>query len=206
MNPRKRTRAIIDRWTAWSPAVLLAALAALTFWLDAQVQPPERPRSREMRHDPDVFMTNFRAVNFDEAGNVRQSLTARRAQHHPDDESVDFTAPTLVLTEAGRPKLTVTSDAGTLAGDRESVLFRGNVHATREPVADATDADAGPVKLTTDVLRVVPDQGRAETDRPVTIEEPRGIIRSVGAVLDNRSRTVALKSGVRGSLQPESPK
>ena len=64
----------------------------------------------------------------------------------------------------------------------------------------------GPVKLTTDFLRVLPGKGVADTDRPVTIEEPRGIIQGVGAVLDNQSRTMKVKSGVRGSFQPDSLK
>src|ERR671920_487555 len=92
---------------------------------------------RDVRHDPDVFITNFRAVSFDAAGQVKQSLTAQRAQHHPDDDSVDFVAPQLILTETARPKLTVRSDAGTLSGDRETMLFRGHVHALREAAPDA---------------------------------------------------------------------
>ena len=35
-----RTREILDRLVAWAPVLLLGALAALTYWLDAQVQPP----------------------------------------------------------------------------------------------------------------------------------------------------------------------
>ncbi len=81
---------------------------------------------------------------------------------------------------------------GTVSGDRETVTFRGNVRATRD--ADvrgrprAGNGRAGPVTFTTDMLRVVPEEGRAETDRPVTIEEPRGIIQGVGMVLDNEAR------------------
>ena len=36
----------------------------------------------------------------------------------------------------------------------------------------------------------------------MTIEEPRGIIQAVGLVLDNKAKTLKLKSGVRGTLQP----
>jgi len=206
--PLKRARAVVDRWTAWSPAMLLAALAALTFWLDAQVQ-SNGPTEREgVGHAPDIFITNFRALSFDPNGRVKQSLMARRAQHHPDDESIEFIAPELVLTEAARPKLTVTADAGTLSGDREIMLFRGNVRAVREPGAEATPAEIadGPLTLTTDVLRVLPNKGVAETDRPVTVEESRGIIHGVGMTLDNQSRTAKVRSGVRGSFQPESTK
>jgi LPS export ABC transporter protein LptC len=58
------------------------------------------------------------------------------------------------------------------------------------------------VTFTTDLLRIKPKLGRAETDRPVTIEEPRGIIHGVGMTLDNNARTLKLKSAVRGTLQP----
>ncbi|MEP7206082.1 MAG: LPS export ABC transporter periplasmic protein LptC [Casimicrobiaceae bacterium] len=201
----KRTRAILDRWTAWTPVLLLASLAALTFWLDAQIQPPDDARKGDQRHDPDVFMTNFRAVNFDDAGQVRQALTAKRAQHHPDDDTVDFTSPSLVVTDRLRPKLTVTSDAGTLSGDRQTVLFRGNVEAIREVRAGTRDS-LGPVRLTTDFLRVIPDKGIAETDRPVTIEDPHGIIHGIGVTLDNQSRTMQIKSAVRGTFQPTPPR
>ena len=61
---------------------------------------------------------------------------------------------------------------------------------------------SGRVTLSTEYLRVVPKKGLAETDRPVTIEEPRGIIHSVGIQLDNEAKTIKLKSGVRGTLQP----
>ena len=204
----RRARAIFERWTAWSPVLLLAALAALTFWLDAQVRAPEGPRNPDLRHDPDTFITNFRALSFDPAGRVKQSLTAQRAQHHPDDDSIDFVSPQLILTDPTRPKLTVRSDAGTLSGDRETMIFRGHVHAVREAMPGAPPANDtnGQLTLTTDMLRVLPNKGVAETDRPVTIEEARGIIHGVGITLDNQTRTAKVKSGVRGSFQPESPK
>jgi len=59
------------------------------------------------------------------------------------------------------------------------------------------------VTLTTELLRVTPKTGRAETDRAVTIEEPRGIIRGVGMDLDNQARTVKLRSQVRGTMNPD---
>jgi lipopolysaccharide export system protein LptC len=37
----------------------------------------------------------------------------------------------------------------------------------------------------------------------VTIEEGRGIIRATGLVLDNASKTLKLKSEVRGTIEPQ---
>ena len=66
-------------------------------------------------------------------------------------------------------------------------------------------APTGPATFTTDLLRVIPKLSRAETDRPETIEEPRGIIHGVGMIFDNNARTFKLKSAVRGTLQPTPP-
>jgi lipopolysaccharide export system protein LptC len=202
-----RGRRIVDRLVAWSPVLLLGGLAALTYWLDAQIQPPAARRDGTTRHDPDLYIENFRALSLDAEGRPRQSLAAKRAQHYPDDGSVDIVGPSLTLTDPGRPKLSVVADAATVPGNRETVTLSGNVRATREaaPADKYGNRGNGPVTLTTELLRVEPKAGRATTDKAVTIEEPRGIIRSVGMELDNKAQTLKLLSGVHGSLQPESP-
>jgi len=201
-----RSGALIDRLVSWSPVLLLGGLAALTYWLDAQVQADGARRDGTARHDADMYIENFRAVSFDADGALRQSLAARRAEHHPDDESVDFTAPSLAITDPGRPRMAITADAGTLSGDRETVTFRGHVRGTRDALPDGTPASndpKGPITFTAETLRVVPKKGRAETDGPVTVEEPRGIINAVGMAVDNEAHTIKLKSGVHGTLSPE---
>jgi lipopolysaccharide export system protein LptC len=200
-----RGRVLVDRLVAWSPVLLLGGLAALTYWLDAQVQPPAPRRDGSTRHDPDLYIDNFRAMSLDAEGRPQQTLAAKRAQHFPDDDSVEIAGPSLALTDPGRPRLSVSADAGLVPGNRETVVFTGNVRATRDatPPAKAGERGTGPVTLSTEYLRVEPRAGRAVTDQPVTIEEPRGIIHSVGIELDNNARTLKLKSGVRGTLQPE---
>jgi lipopolysaccharide export system protein LptC len=199
-------RTLLDRLVSWSPVFLLGGLALLTYWLDAQIQPPRARVDGSARHDPDLFIDDFSAVSFGADGRVRQALTARRAQHFPDDGSIDFAAPSLTLTEPGEPTIAIAADAGTLAGDHEIVTMRGNVRATRDAAATpgSRGSPQGPITFRTEVLRVSPKRSRAETDAPVTIEEPRGIIHATGMILDNEARTVRLKSRVRGTLQPKS--
>jgi lipopolysaccharide export system protein LptC len=200
-----RSQRFIDRLVAWSPALLLGALAALTYWLDAQVQPPAPHVDGSRRHAADIFIDNFRGDSFDAEGRLRQSLGARRAQHYADDDTVDFVEPTMSLTDPDQPRIEVRADSGSLSGDRETVMLKGNVRTAREAGTAPTGGDAestGPITVRSDTLRVVPKQGLASTDGPVTIEEPRGIIRAVGMELDNNAHTVKLKSNVRGTLQP----
>ena len=108
----ERTRALFDRLISWSPVLLLGGLAALTYWLDAQVQSPPERRDGLSRHDPDLFLVNFRAINFDESGNPKEMLSAQRGDHFPDDESAELTAPRLSITQPGKPAFTVTAARG----------------------------------------------------------------------------------------------
>jgi lipopolysaccharide export system protein LptC len=194
-----------DKLVAWSPVLLLGGLAALTYWLDAQIQPTTARRDGATRHDPDMYIENFSAVTYGADGGAQQSLAAKHAQHYPDDDSIDLTSPSLVLTDPGKPRLTIAADLGTVSGNRDIVTLRGNVRATRDAEAQAPargGTPLGPATFTTDMLRVLPKESRAETDRPVTIEETRGIIQGVGMVYDNNLHTFKLKSSVRGTLQP----
>src|SRR5947207_14913292 len=203
------TRAFFDRLIAWSPVLLLGALAALTYWLDAQVQPPAAHRDRAARHDPDLVRANFRATNLDPEGKPRETLAAVRGDHFPDDDSADLTQPTFKITQTGKPTFTVNAERGKVTGDRENVYFTGNVRAHREADEASTAKDreaAGPITLETEYLHVIPKTERAETDRRVTIREPRGIIEGIGLDLDNNSKTAKLRSRVSGTLEPQTLK
>jgi lipopolysaccharide export system protein LptC len=203
----ERTRALLDRLISWSPVLLLGGLAALTYWLDAQVQPPPERRDGSARHDPDLFLVNFRAINFDENGAPKETLAAQRGEHFPDDNSAELAAPVFRITQPGKPVFTVTADRGRVTGDREHAYFTGNVEARREAEAQAAEPGRPPaaaISLTTDYLHVTPKTERAETDRPVTIREPRGTIEAIGMIIDNKSRTLKLKSQVTGTLEPDS--
>jgi len=45
-----------DKLITWSPLILLALLATLSFWLDRKVQPQARLPDGSTRHDPDFFI------------------------------------------------------------------------------------------------------------------------------------------------------
>ena len=204
MAREDRTRSALDRLTAWSPVLLLGCLAALTYWLDAQVQPAPPRRDGSERHDPDFYVQNFRAVELDARGLPKQLVAGKRAVHFGDDGTTEIVDPVLAQTEAGKPAVKITASLGKLSGDRKSASFIGNVRATREagPTSPGSDA-SGPVVVTTEFLHVVPDTEVVTTDKAVTIEEPRGIIRATGLRLDNKAKTLKLQSAASGTIQPD---
>jgi lipopolysaccharide export system protein LptC len=199
-------RAFVDRLISWSPVLLLGGLAALTYWLDAQIQPSAMRHDGSTRHDPDLFLVNFRAVNYDENGHPREALAAKRGDHFPDDETTELTNPMIRITQADKPAFTVVAERGKISGDREHAYFSGHVEANREAETAATAAGrepAGLVTLTTEYLHVIPNAQKVETDKAVTIREARGIIQGVGLELDNKSKIVKLKSKVSGTFEPK---
>jgi lipopolysaccharide export system protein LptC len=199
-----RARDILDRVVAWSPVLLLGALAALTYWLDAQVQAPPARRDGSTRHDPDLFLRDFKAITFDAQGAARETLSAARAEHFPDDDSSELTTPHLSLSETGRPTMTITAERGRIDGDRNQGDFIGHVQVERvsAPTSNGGPPE-GPVKLITESLHVTTRDQRVRTDRPVTIEEPRGIIRGRGLEFDNKAKIVRIDSHVSGTFQPQ---
>jgi lipopolysaccharide export system protein LptC len=201
-----RTRALLDRLVAWSPVLLLGGLAGLTYWLDAQVQPAPAHRDGSSRHDPDLFLQDFRAITFDAKGTPSQSLAAAKAEHFPDDDTAELTDPRLAITQPGQPQMTITADRGVVSGDREYGDFSGHVRVTRDAEAQPAkpgEAPSGPITLTTSALHVLTHEERITTDQPVTIEEPRGIIHGRGLAFDNKTKRVRIDSQVSGTLAPQ---
>ena len=198
-------RAWLDRLVSWSPVLLLGGLAALTYWLNAQVQLAEPTFDGSGRHDPDIFVEDFKAVNLDKDGRVRQALVADRAQHYPDDDTTTLEAPAITFTEPDKPRLDVTADHATVTGDRENVYFEGHVKAVREATVTPEGKPDGPITVTSEFLHVIPNEERIVTDRPVTIADPEGTINATGLELDNKSKTVKFSSHVSGQMLPQPP-
>jgi lipopolysaccharide export system protein LptC len=196
------TRPLLDRLVSWSPVLLLGSLAALTYWLDTQIR-ANAPHNGKARHDPDIIVKDFRAVTLNEKGRPAQKLEAREARHFPDDGVTTFVDPRLETTREGTPRFNVTAERGRITGNRDNEYFEGNVKAVRDAEKAKDGKTTGPITMTTEYLHVMPHEDKAMTDKPVTIEEPRGIIHANGFVLDDREKTIVMKHGLRGTIEPE---
>jgi len=195
-----RGRSWLDRMIAWSPVFLLGAFTALTYWLNAQVQSGIGAFDGSGRHDTDLYIEDFKAVSLDPQGHIRQSITARIARHFPDNDTTEFEALLITFSEAGKPPVSITADRGMITGDQQNAYFTGKVKGIREAVAG--ERDQGPIIVTSEYLHVLPKEDKIETDKAVTISEPRGIINATGMEFDNKAKTFKFKSRVSGQLQP----
>lgn len=191
------TRSGQDRLTSWSPVVMLGLLAALTYWLNVQVRAPVVTDFTK-RHDMDYFLDNFVATHLGEDGKPREILTALKLVHFPDDNTTHIDRPNFVQLSDQNPPLRITAQQALVSENGTDVYFYGQVNAVQEALA--SDPSRGPVRLETDYLHVVPDKDWAETDRAVTITQPRAIIHAIGLEMNNKTRTTKLVSKVRGQF------
>lgn len=187
---------LLNRLSTWFPVLLLASLAMLAYWLDAQVQGGGRG-SAVAGQDPDYFLEDFAATSFGKDGSVIQQLAAKKLTHYPQGLPTQVVAPLLTDTQPGKPPLRVRADIGQVSADNEHVYLTGNVVAER-------DADSGKSKITlaTEYLHVQPKVEKADTDRRVTITDATGTHVGGAMEADNKARTLKLKNGVTGEIRP----
>ncbi|HWA14337.1 MAG TPA: LPS export ABC transporter periplasmic protein LptC [Burkholderiales bacterium] len=183
-----------ERLIRWSPFILLALLAVLTFWLDRKVQFPARGADGSSRHDPDFIIEGFSAVQMNPDGTRRYALSASRMVHYPDDDSTDLESPNLIYYDYVRAPVTVKSETAKATQGGDDVYFHGNVQVVRS--AYENNPELG---LFTTYLHVVPDKDFAQTDKPVRIVEGKSTATSVGLEFDNRTRQIRLLSEVKAN-------
>jgi lipopolysaccharide export system protein LptC len=190
---------VIIRPTSWLPLAVLALLVTITLWLNQLVQAPAARADGSLRHDPDLMVENFNARKLGEDGRVLYTLAAKKMVHYPDDDSALLESLTLEAFEPRQPKMTITADHGRLEQGGDRVLFEDNVVVLR----DADEKDP-PLRLNTEKLLVLPDEGIARTSTEVTMDSPTGHAVAAGLEIDNKARTLKLDR-VRATFKPVRP-
>lgn len=183
-----------ERVTAWFPLLLLAGLAALSFWLDRLVQPLPAGRSATVRHDPDYIVEGLSAMRTAADGSIKHTLGARRMVHYPDDDTTHLEDPRFVTYATRRAPVTITARQAQVSSEGENIYFQDDVRMTRAPIGDKTELVA-----LTSYLHVMPEANIARTDREVTISDANITVHAIGLELNSETRILKLLSSVRGT-------
>lgn len=191
---------MMQRLAAWFPAVLLVLVAAVTVWLDREVQPPEHARDGKSRHDPDYIVDNLSALRIGPDGSPRYQLSARRMVHYPDDDTTHLEAPKFVSFRGALPALTATSNTALLSSNGEEAYLIDDVRLVRAAFDDKSE-----LTMQTSWLHVTPDDNIAKTDRPVKISNANTLITAVGLEFNNETHILKLLSNVRGRFEKPKP-
>lgn len=188
------------RPTSWLPLAVLGLLVGLTLWLNTLVQPGAARADGTSRHDPDLIVENFSARKLGEDGRVLYTLVAKKMVHYPDDDSSLLETLNFDAYQPRQPRVNITAERGRLEKGGDQVWVEGNVVVRRE-AAERVE----PLKITTDRLLLLPDEGIARTSSEVVMESPSSRATAAGLELNNKERTTKMDR-VRATLKPRERK
>jgi lipopolysaccharide export system protein LptC len=183
----------MNRLSQIFPLLLLAVLAALTFWLDQAVQQGDKS-AENVRADPDFIIDNIVARRLDVNGNVKHTLYASRMTHFPHDDSTHLVSPRFISNASANVPVTITSRTARVSSGGENVYFEDDVRVVRAPYGNRTE-----MALETSFLHVIPDSHIARTDRPITITDAHTVATAIGLELNSETRIVNFLSQFRGT-------
>jgi len=176
------------RSAIWFPLVLLTLLAALTFWIDRTVQPPQPKRDGSSRHDPDYTVNNFVANKFDSSGTPSDTLAAVSMVHFPDNDSTELVRPRYTQYAERKPAMQIQGQRGFVSSNGEDVHFMDNVKMVRE-----ASGNKGELTVLSEAIHIIPEQGIVQTDQLVSIlQAPHTTATGTGMEFNNKLHTFKL--------------
>jgi lipopolysaccharide export system protein LptC len=185
-----------DRITAIIAVLLLALLAATTYWYSqsTRIGGLSNPVSRE---GPDVVVDGATLTQFDAQGRATNKLIGDRVMHYPSDDRVEVIRPRMVSLRADQPQMDARANHARVEDSGARVVLTGDVTVIRAAGKDGEP----PMRLSTERLIALPDLEQFSTDAPAEIERGGSHIRSVGMDYDNIKRTVKFRSKVQGTVE-----
>ncbi len=185
-----------DRITAIIAVLLLALLAATTYWYSqsTRIGGLSNPVSRE---GPDVVVDGATLTQFDAQGRATNKLIGDRVTHYPSDDRVEVIRPRMISLRADQPQLDARANHARVEDGGARVVLTGDVTVIRAAGKDGEP----PMRLLTERLVALPDLEQFSTDAPAEIERGGSRINSVGMDYDNIKRTVKFRSKVQGTVE-----
>ena len=183
------------------PLVVVAALAAYTWWL-VQATPKGDDGARRAAGStvPDYVMRGAEVERLDAAG-VRQSvLRGHTMSHVPERDQLTVVAPEFFALDPKGQRLQATADRGDYFGDTEAVHLRGNAQVELLALApQGRSAGRGPATFHSEAIDVDTRQRIVTSDQPVVLRNAQGVVR--GSSFRHEARAGITEVGGRVSGQ-----
>lgn len=181
------------------PVIALAALAGATLWLERVTEVDDARPPAQTRTDPDFIGERIHLTSFNEAGARHYELHADKVTHYPRDDVSELARPRIRYEHPGGT-LHVTALNGESINAGSQVYFSGDVKVVRDGVQGRQD-----MTLTSDTLRLWPDEQRAETSDPVVLTQGGTVAHARAMKADNLIESIQLLGDAKVHM-PRSPR
>jgi lipopolysaccharide export system protein LptC len=170
----------------------LVALAVLLLFLLSYSEtgsPPTILVEEPTSDYPDYYLVNAKSTQFGPQGALDMTIKSESILHEPQTNSSLLKQPRIALYQDGVLNWTIRSDTG--------VAYQTEQRIDLEQRVIIASGDNQTV-LKTPFLALYPEEERAETDKPVTLQSPTGFTRSVGLKVNMKTKQIHLLDQVRG--------
>ncbi|BDD91399.1 LPS export ABC transporter periplasmic protein LptC [Pandoraea sp. XJJ-1] len=178
--------------------VVLAGLAAGTYWLVQRTLPSDADRAPYVKqHIPDYFADDMVISTLSATGLTQYRVNAVHMTHYEDDQTTAMTMPAVRAFTPNQPEVTATSKRGTLNADMSVVDLYDDAVVVRQ---------AGPrdpqMRALSQHFQVLVNDDIVRTELPVQLFRGASVMYGDGMIFNNISRAVQLLGNVHGTIQP----
>lgn len=177
--------------SAYLPLLLMAMLAAFTWWLVKSTPLPEDGSAqRVLRHEPDYQMQGFELQRFKADGSLALQVRGREMRHYPDTDTLEIDGIELrAMGQEGTLTIAEARQAVSNA-DASEIRLQGEVLVRRfAPASGATAQDAQPpqLEISGEFLQLNPPVEQMRSHLPVTLRNGLGSFSVQSFEYDNLS-------------------
>jgi lipopolysaccharide export system protein LptC len=178
-----------DLVSAYLPLVMMAVLAAGTWWLVRNAPTFEAPRAApQPRHEPDYVMTGFVVQRFAADGTLRTQIEGDTLRHYPDDDTLEIDAARIRAIGDNGSVTLATARRALANGDGSEVQLLGDARVNR-PAHGKEEA----VEFRSEFLHAFRNVEQVRSHLPVVMTQGTNVVRAAGMSYDNLSRVVEFK-------------
>jgi len=175
---------------------VLALIAISSTWMLMHLSGTGGAGKPDGKLTPDYYMEDFTTLSMDADGHPKNRLYAVYMAHYQDDDTSELLRPRLEFYRPVRSPLLVQADKGWVTENAQVILLNGNVALTEH------DPDGDPLlEVRTEQVRILPEQGYAETDAYATIRTTRATVTGTGMRVDLAAGRLQVLKNVRTIIE-----
>ena len=180
---------LFDLVSAYLPLVMMALLAAGTWWLVRNAPTFEPPLATPPpRHEPDYVMTGFVVQRFAADGTLRTQIEGDTLRHYPDDDTLEIDAARIRSVADNGAVTLATANRALANGDASEVQLIGDARLNR-PAFGKEEA----VEFRSEFLHAFRNVEQVRSHLPVVMTQGTDVVRAASMSYDNLSRVVEFK-------------
>ncbi len=176
----------VQRWlSAWLPLVVMALLAAASWWLVKNTPLLGGPVvTAPLRHVPDYTMRNFELNRMGPDGRLRLRVEGQAMRHYPDTDTLEIDAAEVRAYGVDGRLIVATAKRAISNGDGSQMQLMGDVLVRSYDVATPEGGAAG-MTVRGDFLQVESQGQILRSHLPVQINTPGGEMHVQNFVYDH---------------------